>query len=326
MKENHSDLHIVMYHYVRDLKYSRYPQIKGMDYHLFKEQISFFKRNFNIITMEEVIEAWDSNQGKLPEHALLLTFDDGYIDNFTNVFPILKQNHIQGSFFVSAKTFMEHALLDVNKVHFILASAHIEEVIKDLYEWIDYYRKETKLDIPENQELFQKYAEANRFDCKETIFVKRILQNVLPEKIRNEISSTLFRKYVGLSESVFAKELYMSQDQISCMKSEGMHIGLHGYEHYWLGKLPEAEMKRDIEKALDTMGDFINPKSWVMNYPYGSFNQNVINFIASKGCCLGLSTEVGIAETGKQNQFHLPRFDCNDFPPKSEKYKNSTLI
>lgn len=34
-------LYIVMYHYVRDLQYSRYPQIKGMDYQLFKEQIAF---------------------------------------------------------------------------------------------------------------------------------------------------------------------------------------------------------------------------------------------------------------------------------------------
>ncbi|MGV8982708.1 hypothetical protein [Clostridium sp.] len=33
---------IVMYHYVRDLKNSRYPEIKGLDYNLFKNQIDFF--------------------------------------------------------------------------------------------------------------------------------------------------------------------------------------------------------------------------------------------------------------------------------------------
>lgn len=34
-------LKIAMYHYVRDLKYSRYPEIKGLDYKLFtiNEQI-----------------------------------------------------------------------------------------------------------------------------------------------------------------------------------------------------------------------------------------------------------------------------------------------
>ena len=34
---------IVMYHYIRDLKNSRYPEIKGLDYDLFKEQIAFFQ-------------------------------------------------------------------------------------------------------------------------------------------------------------------------------------------------------------------------------------------------------------------------------------------
>lgn len=36
-------LTIAMYHYVRDLKYSRYPEIKGLDYKLFKQQIHFLQ-------------------------------------------------------------------------------------------------------------------------------------------------------------------------------------------------------------------------------------------------------------------------------------------
>lgn len=35
--ENHTKLYMVMYHYVRDLEYSRYPKIKGMDQELFKK-------------------------------------------------------------------------------------------------------------------------------------------------------------------------------------------------------------------------------------------------------------------------------------------------
>ena len=50
-------LAIVMYHYVRDLKNSRYPRIKGFDISEFKSQIEFFKANYNIITMEQLISA-----------------------------------------------------------------------------------------------------------------------------------------------------------------------------------------------------------------------------------------------------------------------------
>lgn len=50
-----SKVYIVMYHYVRDLKNSCYPGIKGLDYELFKDQIAYFAKKFHVITMEEVI-------------------------------------------------------------------------------------------------------------------------------------------------------------------------------------------------------------------------------------------------------------------------------
>lgn len=55
-------LYIVMYHYTRDLKHSRYPEIKGMDISLFRQQIEYMKSNFNIVTMEQVLAAVRENE------------------------------------------------------------------------------------------------------------------------------------------------------------------------------------------------------------------------------------------------------------------------
>lgn len=282
-----NDLYISMYHYTRELKHSRYPEIKGMEIHAFRKQLDFFKTNFNIVTMEDVI---DSIRGGrvLPEKALLLTFDDGYIDSYTYAFPLLEEFGFQGSFFIPGKTFTTHQLLDVNKIHYILASADISELVKDVFERMDYYRGEG-FDCASNDDLFSKYAVANRFDCKETIFVKRMLQTALPEKLRNKISSDLFEKYVGVSEEQLAYELYMTEDQIRTMKRHGMFIGVHGYDHYWLGNLPEEEMKSDVDKAIETLDEFIDPDAWVMNYPYGNYNQRVLEYIKEKGAIVGLT-------------------------------------
>ena len=95
-------LFVVMYHYTRDLKHSRYPEIKGLDVSLFREQ------QFNIVSMEQVIEAVERH-ADLPDKALLLTFDDGYVDNYTFAFPILEEFGIQGSFL-----FQEKHLLLIN--------------------------------------------------------------------------------------------------------------------------------------------------------------------------------------------------------------------
>lgn len=313
-------LYVVMYHYTRDLLNSRYPKIKGLDYSLFKRQIDFFADNFNIVSMEQVIEAWNSSNACLPDNAMLLTFDDGYIDNYLVAFPILKTHHIQGAFFIPGKTFTENVLLDVNKIHFILANASsTKKLMDEVIEMLDYYRSEGH-DIPSSKILKEQYAGMDRFDNKETVFVKRILQTVLPENLRNMITSTLFKKYVGIEEDKFARELYMNKDQIKLMHDEGMYIGVHGYDHYWYGNLTEKKMKEDVDKSLEVMNEFIDSNDWVMNYPYGSYNRKLLQYIESKGCRLGLTTEVGIADI-RNNRFILPRLDCNDFPPKSENYR-----
>lgn len=312
-------LYICMYHYTRDLKHSRYPNIKGMDIGMFRKQMEFFKENFNVVRMEDVIAAIKGIV-QLPENALLLTFDDGYIDNFTYAFPILEEFGFQGSFFIPGKTFCTHQLLDVNKIHYILASAEINKLVVDLRNKMDFYRGRD-YDYPSTDELWDRYAVENRFDGKETIFVKRMLQTVLPEELRNIISSDLFRKYVCITEEQLAYELYMTPEQIRTLKRHGMFIGIHGYDHYWLGNLPSDKMEEDILKALEAMDEFIDKKEWVMNYPYGNYNVSVIDFIKNNGACIGLTTDVRTAYIGNDDPFMLPRLDCNDFPPKSEKYK-----
>ena len=113
-----------MYHYVRDLRNSRFPEIKGLDINLFKEQIGYLEKNYHFVTAEQVIDAFKAKE-KLPAKAVLLTFDDAYIDHFTYVFPILKHHHIQGCFYPPVKAITEHSVLDVNKIHFILAATNM---------------------------------------------------------------------------------------------------------------------------------------------------------------------------------------------------------
>lgn len=318
-KDIMNKVYIVMYHYVRNLKGSRYPNIKGLDYALFKKQIQFFSQKFNVIAMEDIIRYYTEGYS-LPQNALLLTFDDGYIDNYTYVWPILLEYKMQGSFFIPAKTFCENCLLDVNKIHFILASTSIDNLCRELYEQLNYYRG-GKWNYPSNEELFNKYAVANRFDTKEIIFFKRILQVVLPEELRSIISSNIFKKYVGISEEVMAQELYMNYDQMRLIKKQGGFFGIHGYNHYWMNYLGKDELLMDIDLALHSMGELVDKKEQVINYPYGSYSAEIIEWIQGKGCVLGLSTDVKVANLEEENRFALPRLDTNDFPPKSERFQ-----
>lgn len=316
---------LVMYHYVRDLKNSAYPAIKGLDIGIFEKQMEHMKQHYTFLRMEDLIDSVKSGDDSLlPENGVLLTFDDGYADHYREVYPVLKRYGVQGSFFPNAMAVKEHRLLTVNRIHFILAAVEgdphhsFEELKKDCFSMMDEYRS-AGADIGENDMYYGELAKANRWDPAEVIFVKRLLQNALPEQIRTQMAERLFEKYVGVSEETFAKDLYMTGEEIREMKEGGMFFGLHGYDHYWLGKLPEEEMKQDIEKALNFFEGIIDKDGWVMNYPYGNYSAAVLDYIRSKGCVLGLSTEPETAVFGVSEMLALPRYDANDVYPKGEK-------
>lgn len=135
-----SKVTIVMYHYVRDMTKSKYPGIKGLDLPLFIEQLDYIQQHYYLISMEHLIHAIENDE-LLPPKSALLTFDDAYADHFYNVFPILLERKIQGSFFAPAKTILENKVLDVNKIHYILASVkETHALINRTYEELNYYR------------------------------------------------------------------------------------------------------------------------------------------------------------------------------------------
>lgn len=315
----------MMYHYVRDLQNSRYPEIRGLTTHQFTEQIEYLRRHYQFITADDLLACADGHS-ELPPRAVLLTFDDGYIDHFVNVFPILKKRNISGCFFLPAKAILEHQVLDVNKSHFILASVQDRlEIMREIVLLLDQFRGEYKL--KSNQEYFDELATENRYDPREIIFIKRFLQKARPEKIRKKIVKLLFEKYVTKDEGSFSKELYMDMDQIRHMQGHGMYIGSHGYDHRWLDldapELQEQEVKNSV-KFLSALG--CDVKSWIMCYPYGGYNDSLCSIINRHGCKVALTSRIEIADLNRDRPLLLPRLDTNDLPKDRNAMPNEWTI
>jgi peptidoglycan/xylan/chitin deacetylase (PgdA/CDA1 family) len=304
---------VVMYHYVRDLKHSRYPEIKGLDSGLFIEQIEYLKKQYNIIDIDTLISCYDSNE-PLPPKALLLTFDDAYIDHFQTVFPILQNRKLKGAFYTPVKTILENRILDVNKIHFILAAVNDKgKIICDILNQLKKYRE--KFDLSSDEHYICKHSKPNRFDPSDVIFIKRMLQVELPEKIRNELSDFLFNKYVSSDEKAFSRELYMNTEQLKCIIDSGMHVGSHGNDHYWLSSLTKEQQNYEIDRSINFMqGIGVNMKRWTICYPYGDYNQDTLEVLSEKGCKLGFTTRTDIADIILDRRFELPRLDTNDLP------------
>ena len=97
--EERRRLTAVMYHFVRDLAHSPYPEIKGLTIDEFRGQVAYARRHFTPIGVEDVLAAIDDPERTLPPRSLLLTFDDGYRDHCDNVVPVLREYGMSACFF-----------------------------------------------------------------------------------------------------------------------------------------------------------------------------------------------------------------------------------
>ena len=304
-------LTIVMYHYVRPIAGSKFPGIRGLELEGFRRQLDYLAERFNIVSTEQVVDSC-MNGRRLPTNACWLTFDDGYKDHYKFVLPELLSRNLRGAFFPPRLAIEKDVVLDVNSIHHILSCA---SDIKDLVFELNMCCLMDGILDEEISSFYKEFAVANRFDDPDTIYVKRMLQHVLPESLRNSITEKLFQTFVGTSVAEFSQELYMSVNEVSGLVKSGMYVGSHGSMHYWLDRVSSEEQEKDIRSSLEFLEHVgASTNNWVMCYPYGAYNKSTLSILKRYKASIGITTEVRVADLSSDNHFTLPRLDTNDFP------------
>lgn len=300
---------IVTYHYVRPLAESRYPGIKGITLERFDDQLDHLTSRYDIISMADLVAGFD-DPGSLPERPVLLTFDDGYIDHFEHVFPRLDERGIPGAFYPASAVLEDQEILEVNKIHFLLAAANIDAITTALFKSLDDLREEHNL--PTEQECLATYAKPSRWDGPKVTMVKRLLQRGLPQPARGIVLNDLFLQFVGTDPEVFWRDLYMTDTQVRCLIRHGMHVGSHGYSHRRLADLATHELEYELTRASETLRRLEVPRSqWTFCYPHGSWSDEAVDVIRGAGFTLALALGGEDAVVDVDPIFAVPRVDTN---------------
>ena len=141
--------------------------------------MDYLEENFKIVSTEEVVNAV-KNSSSLPRNACWLTFDDGYKDHSKFVLPELLNRNLHGAFFPPSAAIEDAIVLDVNLIHHILSCADdVEQLVSRLNSLcLSSGIAESKV-----SSFYDEYAVPNRFDNADTVYVKCMLQHVLPEEL-----------------------------------------------------------------------------------------------------------------------------------------------
>ncbi len=133
---------------------------------------------------------------------------------------------------------------------------------------------------------------------------KGIFENAFPILKKYNLKANLF-----VITSTIGGGAYVNKEMILEMSNSGMiEIGSHTVNHPALSKLDEKEIEKELRDSKKYLEDLLNKKVNTLAYPYGSFNQNVIN-ISKKYYDYALSTIPGKEIVNNLNDYSLKRIN-----------------
>ena len=302
---------IVMYHYVRDMYKTPYPNIKGLLINKFIGQINFILQNYKLISLNDYIE-FLGGEREIPQNSCILTFDDGFKDHYTNVFPILKRKYIPASFFPISEPINNSKVSPVHKVHFLLAKIGTKEFVSTFNEIL-------KNNFPELMEKFfvngkTKKERKYRWDDPLTANLKYNIAE-MELKSKDKIVDNIFQRYFK-NEREFSQELYLDWEEMREMIKNGMSFGGHSHTHPKLANLSAQEQMVELKLSKEILERNLKTKIELLSYPYGNFNETTIKILRGTGYKCAVTTDTGINEGKTINAFTLKRLDTNDLPCK----------
>jgi Polysaccharide deacetylase len=99
LSKHYLDIPVVYYHSIGPVNHNWNRSFLTLDLPYFEDQLKFFKNNFQPVFLHEY---WAIRNQKQPagRNPLVITFDDGFLDNWIWAFPLLKKYGIKATIFV----------------------------------------------------------------------------------------------------------------------------------------------------------------------------------------------------------------------------------
>ena len=300
-------LHVVMYHYVRDLARTPYPELKAMPIDDFRRQVDELAGPFEMATLASCLDFLGGSYQ--PRRDLcLLTFDDGVKEHFREITPLLAERSIEGLFFLITGAIEDKRVAPVHMNHFLMASLGFERYRAAFVEKL--HERNLALDIPAPEIVAATYP----WDSPEVGSFKYLFNFVLSPAVRDQIVGELFRESIA-PEAQFSEELYVSWDEARAMQEAGMVLGGHTQEHRPLATLSDEELRTDLFECRRLLEERVRKQElWPFCYPYGkktSFDGRAVEQLKKLGFVCGFSTETGANKPGNP-VFEIRRVDCKN--------------
>jgi peptidoglycan/xylan/chitin deacetylase (PgdA/CDA1 family) len=278
---------VINHHRVGDANLSRFDQgVFSATTEQLDRQTKYLKQHFPVVCGDE-LEELVTGRKKLTRLYVSITFDDGYLDNFTHAFDVLRSNNCPASFFLVPEYVGTNSVPWWDAIAYLIRNTEKKEISLRL-------PAPLTLTLGADREpailaALLHYKRADNMDGDQFMAeLQDATECVIPDP---------GRRFLNWSE---AKE----------MKNGGMTIGSHTNSHRILGQLSLDSQRGELEQSKRILEEQLGVDVSTLAYPVGSataFNQSTEEIARELGYKMCFSFYGGINMPGAIRQTDILR-------------------
>ncbi len=292
---NRRFVRILAYHRVLDVDERTYPfdcELISASVRDFERQMEHVCSRYRVVTFAD-LEEYERNNERPPENALVITFDDGYADNYEHAFPILERYGLKAVFFLSTDYIGTNAPFWFERLAYLVKKGLVDT---------------SRLDLGPCGDI------AGRWRDRRGVLPQEDLSHVivrLPNRERLRLLGQIEEGMPPLPAGDAALVRPLTWDQVREMVKHGMEMGSHTRSHLILGNGSPAEVAEELETSRRVIEEQVSRPVRAVSYPIASrdfaVNPLVIRLVQLAGYRFGVGYTSGPVRRLEKERYLLKR-------------------
>ncbi len=276
---------ILMYHRVlddssRDKEYGQ--SGISISQNSFKQQMSFLTKHYKPISLESLIYLL-RNDRLPPKKSVVITFDDGWLDNYQNAYPVLKKHRIPATIFLSTDFIDTDKLFWFLQINILLTEGNISPITL-----INIVKRVNEMNERNKSVKNLIWQELNRTGTNVDKFME-IVKKLDSKTIQKLIDEMI--KESDISFNHWAERRWvLSWNEANEMAQNGIDFGSHSCSHRILTLLNSSEVMEELTRSKNIIEEKIGKKIESFSYPNGDYNVEIKEMVREAGYLCATAT------------------------------------
>jgi peptidoglycan/xylan/chitin deacetylase (PgdA/CDA1 family) len=266
--------------------------LQGLRPSWLSEQLDYLSRHYQFLPLSKLLDCYEQKQ-PIPPNSVVITFDDGFRDNFTNAYPILQQYHVPATVFLVTGCVSSGDLPWPQKMGYLFQKTKV-----DTFCHVTTDEKPVRLRSPQERDLARK-------------IVWKVLEH-MPRVERDRNIEELSK----LLDVEAPRDRMLTWEQVETMRKGGIEFGAHTFSHPWMALQSPEEARMEMEASLYDIQNRLGITRPPFVFPGGSFTPELVKMAISVGfrCVVQPRVSVRVNSLEVNDQFSLSRVGLPNAP------------